>query len=111
MAANFTRGKYCNGRAKSVRPPVFRSVLAEAQSNADAAEALAAYAAERRRGSTGAIFRRAQARGEARADFDPEVAAEMLAGYAWSRVLTGRLEDDDASLRQVVRILVEGVRA
>jgi AcrR family transcriptional regulator len=89
---------------------VFRSVLAEAQSNADAAEALAAFAAERRRGSTGAIFRRAQARGEARADLDPEIAAEMLVGYAWSRVLTGRLGEDDASLRQVVRIFVEGVR-
>jgi AcrR family transcriptional regulator len=88
---------------------VFRTVLAEAQTKAEAAEALAAYAAGRRR-QTGEIFARARSRGETRPDLDPEMAAEMLGGYAWSHLLTGRLDVDDATLREAARLLADGVR-
>jgi AcrR family transcriptional regulator len=87
---------------------VFRSIFAEAQTDEKAAEALRAYAADRR-ASTSNIFQRAKARGELREDVDPEVAAEIAAAFAWSRLLTGRLKVDETELRVVVRQMVRGV--
>ena len=85
---------------------VFRSIIAEAQSNAAAAEALHAYSVERH-DQTASIFRRAMARGEIRADVDPVLAAEMVASFARGRLLTGQLElgpeERDACARQIVR--------
>lgn len=88
---------------------IFRSVLAEAQSDPEAGAALAAYAASRR-AATGAIFARARERGDAAPDLDPEMAAEIVAGYAWSRLLTGRLDIDDAELRRAARLFTDGLR-
>jgi AcrR family transcriptional regulator len=87
---------------------VFRSIFAEAQSDDAAAEALREYAAGRR-ASTGQLFERAKLRGELTADADPEVAAEMLAAFAWSRLLTGRLDGDREELRAVVRQFLHGM--
>jgi AcrR family transcriptional regulator len=87
---------------------IFRSIFAEAQSDDAAAEALRDYAAGRR-ASTARMFERAKARGELRDDADPALAAEIIAAYAWARLLTGRLEVDEAELRAVVRQMVRGV--
>lgn len=87
---------------------VFRSIFAEAQTDEKAAEALRAYTAGRR-SNTARLFERAKARGELRDDVDPEVAAEIIAAFAWSRLLTGRLDADDAELRLVVRQMVRGM--
>ena len=59
---------------------VFRSVVAEAQSNPEAAAVLQTYTRERH-ADTARIFSRAIARGEIRADTDPVLAAEMLASF------------------------------
>ncbi|RWE41718.1 MAG: TetR/AcrR family transcriptional regulator, partial [Mesorhizobium sp.] len=61
---------------------VFRSLIAEAQSDETAAEALAGYASGRR-AHTGQIIERAKARGEIASDIDPAVVADLLASYAW----------------------------
>lgn len=87
---------------------VFRSIFAEAQTDEAAAEALRDYAAGRR-ASTARLFERAKARGELRDDVDAEVAAEIIAAFAWSRLLTGRIDADEAELRPVVQQLVRGV--
>jgi AcrR family transcriptional regulator len=89
---------------------VFRFIIAEAQRDATAAASLAAYAAERRQQS-GEIFKRGIARGELAAGTDAGLAADMLAGFVWHRLLTGRLERNEDELRQAARQMVRGLLA
>lgn len=89
---------------------IFRSIIAEAQSNEDAAKALADYAAGRRV-HAGLMVQRAIGRGEIRADVDPEVVADMLASYAWSHLLTGRLDEDPPTTQKAVTYMVHGLKS
>jgi len=89
---------------------IFRFVIAEAQRDEAAAESLRAYAAERRIQS-GEIFARGVARGELAADTDVGLCADLLAGFIWQRLLTGRIERDPQQLHQLVRQLVRGLLA
>ena len=86
---------------------IFRSLLAEAQSNREAASALAEYSALRRE-ETGEMVRRAKLRGEVAADVDPVVVADLLASYAWSHLLTDRLDEDDETIRKAVGYIARG---
>jgi AcrR family transcriptional regulator len=86
---------------------LFRSIIAEAQSDAKAAAALEEYNRERRR-HTGELIARAKRRGEVVEDIDPDLAAELIGAYARGRLLADRLDDDDAALRKVVRHLLGG---
>lgn len=86
---------------------IFRSIIAEAQSDETAAKALAGYMRERRV-QTGQIVERAQARGELHPDVDPAMVADMLSGYAWIHLLTGRLDEDDETIRGVATIIARG---
>jgi AcrR family transcriptional regulator len=87
---------------------IFRSLVAEAQSDPAAAEALADYARERR-SHTGQIIGRAIARGEVRPDTDPTLVADLLASYAWTHLLTGRLDESDDAIRAAVRLIARGI--
>jgi AcrR family transcriptional regulator len=87
---------------------VFRFIVAEAQRDEAAEASLADYAAERRIQS-GEIFQRGIDRGELSPDIDIGICADLLAGFIWKRLLTGRIERDPAELRQVARQLVRGL--
>jgi len=87
---------------------IFKSIISEAQSDAGAAAALAEYSRERR-AHTGRIVERAIARGEVGADVDPTIIADLVASYAWSHLLTDRLDEDDAALRKAVGYIVQGI--
>ncbi|MDR7224815.1 TetR/AcrR family transcriptional regulator [Aminobacter aminovorans] len=87
---------------------IFRSLVAEAQQDPAAAEALATYSAGRR-AHTGKLIERAKARGEVAADVDPSQVADMVSSYAWVHLLTGRLDEDEAILRQAIRHIVHGI--
>ncbi|MDH4987961.1 TetR/AcrR family transcriptional regulator [Aminobacter anthyllidis] len=87
---------------------IFRSLVAEAQQDPAAAEALAEYA-RGRRAHTGKLIERAKARGEVAADVDPSQVADMVSSYAWVHLLTGRLDEDEAMLRQAIRHIVHGI--
>lgn len=89
---------------------VFRFVIAEAQRDEAAAASLRVYSAERRVQS-GEIFKRGIARGELAADVDTGLAADMLAGFIWQRLLTGRLTHDQAEMEQAARQMVRGLLA
>jgi AcrR family transcriptional regulator len=89
---------------------VFRSLIAEAQSDETAAAALAGYAGGRR-AHTGQIIERAKARGEVAADIDAAVVADLVASYAWRHLLTNRLEEPEATIRKMVRYLLQGITA
>lgn len=87
---------------------IFRSLIAEAQSDKAAGEALAAYAAGRR-AQTGKIVERAKSRGEVRDDADPEIVADFVSAFAWVHLLTGRLEVDDAEICAAVQCITQGI--
>lgn len=87
---------------------IFRSFVAEAQTDDTAAAALADYAAERR-DHTARMIARARERGEAGADADPHVVADLIAAYAWTHLLTGRLDESDETLRKAVGVIVNGI--
>jgi len=87
---------------------IFRSLVAEAQSDSDAAKALAEYAAGRRV-HTGQLVARAQARGEVRPGVDATQVADLVASYAWVHLLTGRIDENDETIRRAVGYIVSGV--
>lgn len=87
---------------------IFRSILAEAQSDETAAAALAAYGRERRK-HTGEIIERAKARGDVPADVDPEIVADLVASFAWTHLLTRRLDASDAEIAKAARYLTHGI--
>ena len=89
---------------------VFRSLIAEAQSDQTAAVALAGYA-EGRRTHTGQIIERAKARGEIADDIDPAVVADLVTSYAWRHLLTNRLDEPETTIRKMVRYLLQGIAA
>ncbi|WP_027061785.1 TetR/AcrR family transcriptional regulator [Mesorhizobium loti] len=89
---------------------VFRSLIAEAQSDETAAAALAGYV-EGRRTHTGQIIERAKARGEVADDIDPAVVADLVTSYAWRHLLTNRLDEPEATIRKMVRYLLQGIAA
>lgn len=88
---------------------IFRSIIAEAQSDENAAKALAAYAADRR-AQTGKMIERAKVRGQVAADTDPAMIADLVSSFAWSRLLTDRLDTDEKELRAVARIIAQGIK-
>jgi AcrR family transcriptional regulator len=89
---------------------VFRSLVAEAQSDETAAAALAGYA-QGRRAHTGQMVERAKARGEIAADIDAELVADLIASFAWTHLLTNRLDEPEATIRKAVRYVMRGIAA
>ena len=81
---------------------VFRSIVAEAQNDASAAEALRLYHAERSR-VTARLIERAGTRGELAEGVDPLVVSELLSAYAWQVTLTGRQPPPRSEIERVVR--------
>jgi len=89
---------------------VFRSLIAEAQSDQAAATALAGYTLGRR-SHTGDILERAKARGEIAGDIDTAVVADLIASFAWKHLLTNRLDEDEATIRKAVGYVMRGIEA
>eukprot|EP00873_Tetraselmis_striata_P031523 jgi/Tetstr1/451787/TSEL_038823.t1 len=83
---------------------VFRSIIAEAQSDPAAAEALFAYERGRRKFAE-QIVDRAKARGEIDPDSNSAIIVELIAGFAWHRLLTGRLDGSQDDIEAVVAII------
>jgi hypothetical protein len=57
------------------------------------------------------MVERAKARGEVAADVDPGVIADLVASFAWTHLLTDRLDAGEPEIRQAVRCLTRGVMA
>lgn len=87
---------------------VFRSLVAEAQSDEAAAVALNGYA-DGRRSHTARIIERAKMRGEVVADVDAALVADLMASYAWKHLLTNRLDEDEVTIRATVRYVISGI--
>ena len=87
---------------------IFRSLIAEAQSDETAAAALAEYS-KGRRTHTGRMIERAKARGEVAADVDAEIVADLIAAFAWRHLLTRQLDHDEAVIRAAIRYIIRGI--
>lgn len=87
----------------------FRSVLAEAQHDEAAAEAVRDYALDRR-AHIAQMVERARDRGEAAPDVDPNLVAELVISFVWTQLITHRWPDDD-ELRAVMRLIARGAKA
>ncbi|WP_457150492.1 TetR/AcrR family transcriptional regulator [Mesorhizobium sp. P5_C1] len=89
---------------------VFRSLIAEAQSDDAASAALAGYA-QGRTSHTGQIIERAKTRGEIGVDIDSALVADLVASFAWKHLLTNRLDEDEATIRKTVSYVMRGIAA
>ncbi|RWB25675.1 MAG: TetR/AcrR family transcriptional regulator [Mesorhizobium sp.] len=87
---------------------VFRSLIAEAQSDATVAAVLVEYT-KGRHAHTAQMIERAKARGEVAADVDSTLVADLVASFAWTHLLTNRLDEDEATLRRAVGYVVKGI--
>ncbi|MBZ9695395.1 MULTISPECIES: TetR/AcrR family transcriptional regulator [unclassified Mesorhizobium] len=87
---------------------VYRSLIAEAQSDETAGAALAGYATGRRTHNS-QIVDRAKARGEIADDIDSEVVADLIGSFAWKHLLTNRLDVNEATIRTAVGYVTRGI--
>jgi len=105
--AGFLRNLFAHWR-DSPSGKIFRSLVAEAQSDEAAAVALADYT-RGRRSHTVHMIERAKARGEVAADIDAGIVADLIASFAWRHLLTDRLDENEATIRTAVRYLMRGI--
>ncbi len=84
--------------------PVFRSILAQAQSDPAASAAFAEYHYGRR-ARTAAAFAK-----HGLTDEDAELLTEMVVNYAWGQLLSDRLDPGAEEIARVAGILVRGTQ-
>jgi AcrR family transcriptional regulator len=87
---------------------VYRAVVAEAQTDQEAAKVLNAYHADRKAYS-GRIVERAKARGEVPADTDAALVMDLVVSYAWHQLLLGRTGEALQTVPQVIDMILKGV--
>ena len=86
---------------------VYRAVIAEAQSDADAAAALYAYQAERKAVAVQMIDL-AKARGEVNAEVNGALIVDLIVSYAWHQLLLGRVAESMDGIEGVVDGILMG---
>ena len=86
---------------------VYRAVIAEAQSDADAAAALYAYQAERKAVAVQMIDL-AKARGEVGAEVNGALIVDLIVSYAWHQLLLGRVAESMDGIEGVVDGILMG---
>jgi AcrR family transcriptional regulator len=83
--------------------PVFKSILAESQTDPEASAAFAEYH-DGRAARTAAAFAQ-----HGITDEDAKVLTELAVNYAWGQLLANRLDPGDAEIARVAGMLVRGV--
>ncbi|MDS1136311.1 TetR/AcrR family transcriptional regulator [Nitratireductor indicus] len=86
---------------------IFRSIVAEAQSDPAAREALQDYIAERGKQVAGIISAPRNGPGLA-PDFPPRIIAELVQSYAWMKLLIHSLDEPQENARLAVRAILRG---
>ena len=86
---------------------VYRAVIAEAQSDKDAAAALYAYQAERKAVAVQMIDL-AKARGEVNAEVNGALIVDLIVSYAWHQLLLGRVAESMDGIEGVVDGILMG---
>lgn len=88
---------------------VYRAVVAEAQTDPEAAKVLKTYQAERMAYSAQMVDR-AKARGEVPAETDGEMIVDLVVSYAWHQLLLGQIDEAMARVPAVIDTILGGVR-
>jgi AcrR family transcriptional regulator len=96
----FWRGSLCG--------LVYRAVIAEAQNDVGAAEALQAYQTERK-GVAVQVVEKAKARGEVPPQTNAILIIDMIVSYAWHQLLLGHLDEAAEGIENVVDTILSGV--
>ena len=86
---------------------VYRAVIAEAQSDKDAAAALYAYQAERKAVAVQMIDR-AKVRGEVSEDVNGALIVDLIVSFAWHQLLLGRVAESMDGIEGVVDGILMG---
>ena len=86
---------------------VYRAVIAEAQSDKDAAAALYAYQAERKAVAVQMIDL-AKARGEVSAEVNGALIVDLIVSFAWHQLLLGRVAESMDGIEGVVDGILMG---
>jgi AcrR family transcriptional regulator len=87
---------------------VYRAVVAEAQTDPEAARVLNAYQAERKAYSA-RIVDSAKARGEVPAETDAALLVDLVVSYAWHQLLLGQLDEALKTVPNVIDMILKGV--
>ena len=93
----------------TIAGPAMRGMIAEAQSDSEAARAFREEFMVRRRAVMRSILEKGVARGELREDLDLEVAIDLLTGAVWQRLLQGHAPMDDRYAGGAVEIALPGM--
>ena len=86
----------------------YRAVVAEAQTDPEAAKLLNAYQADRKAHSA-RIVERAKARGEVPEETDAALLMDLVVSYAWHQLLLGQLDAALDSAPGVIDMILRGV--
>ena len=105
---NLLRGMFTLFQTTSAGPAM-RGMIAEAQSDPEAARAFREEFMVRRRAVTRSILEKGVARGELRQDLDLEVAIDVLTGAVWQRLLQGHAPMNDNYAEGVVEVILPGM--
>lgn len=87
---------------------VYRSVIAEAQVDEGAAEALFLYQSERKT-VAGEMVEKARARGEIDETVDGGLVIDLVVSFAWHQLLIGRLGEAMGESERVVDMILNGL--
>lgn len=87
---------------------VYRAVVAEAQTDPEAAKILHDYQTDRKANSA-RIVERAVGRGEVPDDTNAALLIDLVVSYAWHQLLLGQLDDALKTAPQVIGLLLKGV--
>ncbi|PRY76652.1 AcrR family transcriptional regulator [Yoonia maritima] len=88
--------------------PIFRSIIAEAQSDEASREAVSKFATDRQ-AETSFLILQGLKRGDVRDSVDPIRVARWIGAYLWYQLLTGNLDHTTADIRDDVEILLMGL--
>jgi AcrR family transcriptional regulator len=102
----FLIATFRNARARPVARAL-RTVMAEAQSDPQAAEVLHAYTAERRE-ALRAVLIRGQQRGDLPSGADITTMVDMAFGFVWYRMMVGHAPLDRSSAVKLARSVLGG---
>lgn len=89
---------------------IFRSVIAEGQSDDEAVHVLAGFAKQREQ-DTSFLLSRAFERRQMKVAIEPTDGARWISAYLWYHLLTGQLHKDIDAVQQDVKTLVHGLSA
>ena len=100
-----------NLQKRTVAGPAFIGLIAEAQVSPETRSAFLAEFAERRRGLTRVVLRRAVTRGQLRPETDIDLVIDVIGGATMFRLLQGHAPLNEKFTDELVELVLSGCQA